>query len=126
MKWLITGGCGFIGTSLVRRLKDSGHQIRIVDNLSVGTLENLRSVTEFVERGRTEFTSRGFEPDGRVQMVRGDILDAQLALEVGQGAEIIVHLAANTGVASSVAEPRADCMANVVGTLNYLETSRRN
>jgi UDP-glucose 4-epimerase len=49
-----------------------------------------------------------------------------LALEAGRGVDVIVHLAANTGVGPSVEDPRADCLANVIGTLNYLEAARHN
>ena len=48
--WLITGGCGFIGTSLIKTLiKEGGHAIRVVDNLSVGTREDLARVCNFIE-----------------------------------------------------------------------------
>jgi UDP-glucose 4-epimerase len=61
---------------------------------------------------------------GSVELVVGDILDAELALQVSKDADVIVHLAANTGVAPSVENPRMDCEANVFGTLNYLEAAR--
>lgn len=127
MKWLITGGCGFIGTNLVQRLvAEGGHQIRVIDNLSVGTLEDLGRVCSIVELDGVTALSAQFEPTGQVQFIRGDILDAELARAVGSGAEVIVHLAANSGVDQSVANPRADCMVNVLGTLNYLESARLN
>ena len=47
-KWLITGGCGFIGTNLIKQLKGKAH-IRVLDNLSVGTKEDLGGVCDFVE-----------------------------------------------------------------------------
>ncbi len=50
LRWLITGGCGFIGTSLIRALvAEGGHAIRVIDNLSVGTREDLASVCDFEE-----------------------------------------------------------------------------
>jgi UDP-glucose 4-epimerase len=61
---------------------------------------------------------------GTVELVVGDILDAELAGRVCTGADVIVHLAANTGVAPSVENPRMDCETNVFGTLNYLEAAR--
>jgi UDP-glucose 4-epimerase len=64
-------------------------------------------------------------PGSPVELVVGDILDEELALWAAQGVDVIVHLAANTGVAPSVEDPRSDCLANVVGTLNYLEAARR-
>ena len=56
MKWLITGGCGFIGRNLVKNLVDEGgHYIRIVDNLSAGTRENLTDVCAFIEYDPDKF-----------------------------------------------------------------------
>ncbi|MEN8215490.1 MAG: NAD-dependent epimerase/dehydratase family protein [Pseudomonadota bacterium] len=50
LTWLITGGCGFIGTSLINTLiKEGGHKIRIIDNLSVGSRNDLAAVTEFTK-----------------------------------------------------------------------------
>ena len=118
MNWLITGGCGFIGTALVRSLTDEGgHGVRVVDNLAVGTREDLASVCEFEEGHGGPITSG-------VELVVGDIRDEGLALRAAEGADAIVHLAANTGVGPSVEDPRGDCMSNVVGTLNFLEAAR--
>lgn len=121
MNWLITGGCGFLGTSLIRRLqREGGHHIRVVDNLSTGGRKDLAGVCSFQE---VQSNSIDGPPRG-VELVVGDILDESLALRVAQGVDVIVHLAANTGVGPSVEDPRADCLANVIGTLNYLEAAR--
>lgn len=125
MNWLITGGCGFIGTGLIRRLKAEGtHAVRVIDNLSVGTREDLGAVASFAERTAAEITP-SFSPN-KVELVVGDILDEPLALKVTQGIDVIVHLAANTGVQPSIENPRKDCLTNVMGTLNYLEAARHN
>ena len=125
MNWLVTGGCGFIGTALIRTLMQEGdHGIRVVDNLAVGTREDLAAAGDFVE-----ISPDGPGPissDGRVELLVGDIQDAGLALGAAEGADVIVHLAANTGVMPSVEDPRADCMSNVIGTLNFLEAARHN
>jgi len=124
MRWLITGGCGFIGTALVRRLLKQGiGNIRIVDNLSVGSKEDLGMVTKFLEVDRNEI----FENLPRsVQLIVGDILDEQLAINASKGCDVIVHLAANTGVGPSVIEPRKDMQVNVLGTFNYLWAAKEN
>ena len=59
-------------------------------------------------------------------LIEGDILNENLALNAAQGVDVIVHLAANTGVGPSVENPRKDCLNNVIGTLNYLEAARHN
>lgn len=111
LNWLITGGCGFIGRNLVKNLLDEKeNRIRIIDNLSVGTQADLYRVCS----------------PGDIEFIQGDILDADLMAASAKGIDVIVHLAANTGVAPSVADPRSDCLTNVVGTLNCLEAARFN
>ena len=123
MNWLITGGCGFVGTSLISALlAKGGHNIRVVDNLSVGSREDLASVSSYRELTLEALT----KAPSHVELIVGDILDHDLALRVTQGCDIIVHLAANTGVGPSVDAPRTDMLVNVVGTFNYLETARIN
>ncbi len=124
-RWLITGGCGFIGRNLIKNLLEEGNVfIRVVDNLKVGSREDLAGVCEFKE---TEKEHLPLEQDAvGVELVIGDILDADLAEKSCRGFDVIVHLAANTGVAPSVAEPRMDCENNVIGTFNYLEAARIN
>ena len=123
MNWLITGGCGFIGTTLIARLvSEGGHNIRVVDNLSVGTREDLLQVTSYQELGLYDLQSS----INGVQLHVADILDAEIAASASIGCDVIVHLAANTGVGPSVENPRIDMLANVVGTFNYLEAARQN
>jgi UDP-glucose 4-epimerase len=120
--WLITGGCGFIGTSLIQALLkiNSSINIRIFDNLSVGSREDLAEVCEFQEI--LSFEIKG-APKG-IELVVGDIRDVDQAVKVAQGIECIVHLAANTGVGPSVENPRIDMESNVFGTFNMLEAAR--
>ena len=125
MNWLITGGCGFLGTSFIRMLLEKGgHRVRVIDNLVVGTREDLASVAEFAETPPANVGPMSSEGGPAVELVAGDILDEALALRAAQGVDVILHLAANTGVEPSVRDPRADCLANVIGTLNYLEAAR--
>ncbi len=129
LKWLITGGCGFIGTSLIRRLAvESGHSVRVLDNLSVGTRDDLATVApDFSETMATDVAAMAeLSSSLNCELVVGDILDDALARKVVEGADVIVHLAANTGVPKSVEDPRADCLNNVLGTFNYLEATRQH
>ena len=121
---VITGGCGFIGVNLIRFLMkmDESVCIRVVDNLSVGQLEDLNKVCTFQMIKAEELTSW----DNRATLVVGDIQDAKLADSVCQGADGVVHLAANTGVIPSIEDPRMDCVVNVLGTFNYLDACRKS
>jgi len=124
MKWLITGGCGFIGVSLIRELiRQGGHKIRVLDNLSVGSREDLSSVSSF-----NELEVSGIMPmvggDDATDLIVADVRDAVVLMAAAAGADVIVHLAGNTGVEPSVLDPRADCEANVFGVFNALEAAR--
>jgi len=133
--WLITGGCGFIGTALTKNLvRDGRHRIRILDNLSVGSREDLARVCDFKE---TLIENPSLDSPGMssirallspepVQLVIGDIRDSGTCLACARDIDVIVHLAANTGVTPSVENPRTDMEANVIGTLNVLEAARKN
>ena len=134
-RWLITGGCGFIGRNLVKKLVDEGrHYIRIVDNLSASTREDLAQVCPFTQLSPDDLWSQSSDsashrsPEASapcVELIVADILDADVALTVAEDMDAIVHLAANTGVGPSVEDPRSDCESNVIGTLNYLEAARQ-
>ncbi len=122
MKVLITGGCGFIGSNLVRALASEGiHRIRIVDDLSTGSRDALAAGCEFAET----FAAGAMAEGPGVELIIGDVCDEDLAIRAAEGADAIVHLAANAGVALSVQDPRRDCRVNVIGTLNYLEAARK-
>lgn len=119
-KWLITGGCGFIGTALIRRIlgDQAGARIRVLDNLSVGTREDLDRIASSAERKT--------QSDHNVQLIVGDIRDVDTCFRAAKGTDVIVHLAANTGVGPSVQDPVADMESNVRGTLNMLEAAKQN
>jgi UDP-glucose 4-epimerase len=104
---LVTGGCGFIGVNLARRLVAAGHHAVAFDDLSTGKAAD-------GERA-------GFD-----EVVVGDIrdLDALQAAVRSSGAGAIVHLAARTGVVDSVQDPAGDVDVNVRGTLNALLAAR--
>lgn len=124
MKWLITGGCGFIGTNLIRRLlKEDGdtHSIRVYDNLSVGNRDDLEKISSFEE---INSNAPGEISDTGVELVVGDIRDSDVAQRAASGADVIVHLAAQAGVPTSVEDPRYDFEANALGTFNLLEAAR--
>jgi UDP-glucose 4-epimerase len=130
--WLITGGAGFIGCNLIKRLLSEGvSQICVLDNLSVGVRGNLARVSSFTEVNPGKTPMAGLLPGRppnlpRVGLFVADVRDAEACFQAAREKKVIVHLAANTGVASSVADPRQDLESNVLGTFNMLEAARNN
>lgn len=123
--WLVTGGCGFLGTALIKYLitNNLAKYIRVLDNLTVGTKEDLDSVCNFTETCSSQLTSTS-EP--LVELIQGDIRDAEICQACCKDMDIIIHLAANTGVPVSVEKPRLDMECNVIGTFNMLEGARKH
>lgn len=110
--YLITGGAGFIGSNYVHRLLARGEKVIIYDNLSrVGASKNLA----WLEESFGKHSSR---------LIVGDITDATLLTESAKDADVIVHLAGQVAVTTSVTNPREDFEANALGTFNALEAAR--
>jgi CDP-paratose 2-epimerase len=110
--YLITGGAGFIGSNYVYRLLGRGQNVIIFDNLSrAGGSKNLA----WLEKTFGENSCR---------LVVGDVADAALLAEAARDADVIVHLAGQVAVTTSVTNPREDFEANALGTFNALEAAR--
>jgi len=116
--WLITGGCGFIGVNLVRSLQKTGAFVRVMDDLSGGSRQDLASVTEYAEAG-----SRG-PAAGKVELMEGDVRRLEDCRQAAKNMDVVVHLAAQTGVIPSLEDPFFDCEQNVTGVLNMLTAAR--
>ncbi len=104
MKLLVTGGAGFIGANLCRRMVEDGHEVRVIDNLTTGAQENVDGID--------------------VELLTADIRDADALKRAAAGGDTIVHLAARGSVQRSVAEPLETHDVNVNGTLNVLTIAR--
>ncbi len=123
VQWLITGGCGFIGRNLIRQLLlRENVLVRVADNLSIGTRCGLARIHPFKECAVERMRDGTVE---RLELFVGDILDERFVRHATAGVDIVVHLAANSGVALSINDPLRDCLNNVVGTLNCLEACRQ-
>jgi len=110
--YFITGGAGFIGSNYVHHLLARGERVTIFDNLSrEGAPLNLKWL-------RSTYGEDAF------QLIVGDLQDAALLRASAQDADIIVHLAGQVAVTSSVHNPRTDFEANALGTFNVLEAAR--
>lgn len=111
MKALVTGGAGFIGSTLVDRLLAEGHAVDVVDDLSTGSLSNLAEAR----------ATQGYE----LSFHRLDIRDpAVIELVAHRRPEVVFHLAAQADVRVSVERPAFDAEVNLIGTLNVLEGAR--
>lgn len=111
-KFLITGGMGFIGSNYVNRLLARGEEVVVYDNLSrSGAAENLSWL-------RQRYGNDAF------RMIVGDVRDAALLTSVVQDVDVIVHLASQVAVTTSVLHPRQDFEINALGTFNLLEAAR--
>ena len=104
--YLVTGGAGFIGSHLVHELVARGRQVRVLDDLSSGSLENLAGV-----RDRFEFE-------------KADIRDLDHIRPAFEGADYVVHLAARSSVALSIEDPVTSTAVNIGGTVNVLVAAR--
>lgn len=109
MHALVTGGAGFIGSTLVETLLAEGHEVTVLDDLSRGSKDNIT----------------GALATGRCVLAEVDIASAALGEAVRYARpEVIFHLAAQIDVRASVADPQADARVNVLGTLNLAEAAR--
>ncbi len=111
MKTLVTGGAGFIGSTLVDRLLAEGHAVDVVDDLSSGSLANLAAARA--------------EHDHQFRFHQLDVRSADIVELIGRRRpEVIYHLAAQADVRVSVARPAFDAEVNVIGSLQVLEGAR--
>ena len=103
---LVTGGAGFIGSHVVDDLVRAGYRVTVFDNFSSGLRENLAAL------------------DGDVEIVEGNVLDAQALQAAARGKEIVSHQAAQLEITKCLDDPLDDMRTNLVGTINVLEAAR--
>jgi nucleoside-diphosphate-sugar epimerase len=104
--FLITGGAGFIGSSIARALLSRGDKVRILDNLSSGKRSNLADM------------------EGQIEFIEASVLDSDALVAAMNGVDTVYHEAAIPSVPRSVAEPVPSHEANATGTLRVLEAAR--
>ena len=107
MKYLITGGAGFIGSNIAAHLVKMGEQVRILDNLSSGKRENIEAILD------------------KVEFIEGDVRDFWTVTEAVEGIDYVLHQAALPSVPRSVKNPLTSNSVNINGTLHVLEAARR-
>src|SRR6266404_5138172 len=106
MRYLVTGGAGFIGSNTVDELVRRGHDVVVLDDLSTGKAENLIEVQE------------------KVELRRHSVTDLDRLREACRGVDYVLHLGARTSVPRSVKDPLETNRVNVDGTLNVLVAAR--
>ncbi len=122
MKVVVTGGGGFVGSHVVERYAKSGNQVLAIDSFArTATLGN-HFLGPKVNRYNWEYIAR--LPG--VTRLEGDVRDAKAMEKAMQGADVIVHTAAQVAVTTSMKDPRTDFEINVVGTFNVLEAARKS
>lgn len=109
VRYLVTGGAGFIGSNLVAALAAAGERVRVLDNLATGRWEHLD----------------GIEQQSLVERVEGDIRDAAAVARAAAGVEVVLHQAALGSVPRSVETPVESDAVNVGGTVTVLDVARR-
>lgn len=105
MKYLITGGAGFIGSHIARALLEQGADVRVLDNFSSGKRENLKGLD--------------------VELLEGDLRNASIVTRAVQGVEVIFHEAAFVSVPESMEKPQECFDVNITGTSNLFEAARK-
>jgi nucleoside-diphosphate-sugar epimerase len=105
---LVTGGAGFIGAHIVQRLVKEGHRVRVVDNLSTGSLKRLVDVISGIE------------------FAEADLADPLVCDRAVDDVDFVIHQAAIPSVQRSIREPVASNRSNITATLNLLESCRRS
>jgi nucleoside-diphosphate-sugar epimerase len=112
MKYLVTGGAGFIGSHIAESLLEQGHAVRVLDNFSTGKRENLDLLRQRFDGGPLE-------------ILEGDIRDASRVAESVRGVNIVFHEAAFVSVPQSMDEPQNCFDVNVSGTSLLFDAARK-
>jgi len=102
---LVTGGAGFIGSSLVIALVGKGYRVKVLDNFTTGSIDNLHTVLKDIE------------------LLKGDLRDLEQVRRAVDGVELVLHLGALPSVPRSVVDPAAANEVNTGGTLNVFWSS---
>jgi nucleoside-diphosphate-sugar epimerase len=114
MKYLVTGGAGFIGSHIVERLLKEGHFVRVLDNFSSGKKENL------------SFTANSELRTPNFELIQGDIRDKTTCNRACDGIDYVLHQAALRSVPKSMKDPQSYNDVNINGTLYMLQAAAKN
>ena len=108
MNFLITGGAGFIGSNIAKRLVRDGESVRIIDNFSTGKRNNIDEIKD------------------KIDLIEGDIRDTESVLKAVKDVDFIIHQAALPSVPRSIKDPITANDVNVTGSLNLLNAAKNS
>ena len=108
MRYLVTGGAGFIGSHTVEALVYNGHEVKVLDNLSTGEVKNLWPVRD------------------KIDFIEGSVTDQVAVERACDGVDCVIHLAAQTSVPRSIKDPIVTYRVNIEGTMNVLLAARNS
>ncbi len=119
MKIVVTGGAGFIGSHIAEHYAKKGNEVVVIDNLSRNRLLNKKS-NDFL------YNWNYLGKFKNIRLVRADVNNTKILFNETNGADAIIHAAAQTAVTTSLANPREDFVNNTFTTFNALEAARKN
>jgi len=128
-KVVVTGGAGFIGSHLAEELARRGYYTIILDDLSTGKMENIRTLNVIASGAKQSPIAQDKlrqESQGNVDFIRGSITDLPLLMELFRGVDYVFHQAALPSVPRSIEDPLSTNEVNITGTLNVLLAARDN
>ncbi|MBI4155911.1 MAG: SDR family oxidoreductase [Candidatus Zambryskibacteria bacterium] len=105
-KYLVTGGAGFVGSNIVKKLLENKENVRVLDNLSTGKIENIKPYFD------------------KIEFIEGDFTDLEIAKNAVKGIDYVLHQGAIPSVPRSIDDPIKTNNSNILGTLNMLIASR--
>ncbi len=108
MKYLVTGGAGFIGSNIVSELLSRGHEVRVLDNFATGKRENILPLMK----------------DANLTMIEGDLRSFHIVRAAVKGVDYVLHQGALPSVPRSINDPITSNDVNILGMLNILEAAK--
>ncbi len=108
MRFLVTGGAGFIGSNIVCRLLNQGHDVRVLDNFATGKRENILPLMK----------------NPNLTMIEGDLRSFHIVRDAVKGMDFVLHQGALPSVPRSINDPITSNDVNILGTLNVLEAAK--
>jgi CDP-paratose 2-epimerase len=117
MKIIITGGAGFVGSHVAEYYATKNEEVVVFDNISRAELLGY-------ETSNAMYNWNYLKRYDNIELIKGDIRDAEMIKNAAKDADVIIHTAAQTAVTTSLENPRTDFEVNALGTFNVLEATR--